>query len=53
MKKIITGVFFVMIISIGYRNIMGRNKFYFSINVDIILAIMSIGSAMETNQRIK
>jgi hypothetical protein len=30
---------------IGYRNIMGNNKFYFSINADIILALYSIGKA--------
>jgi hypothetical protein len=28
---------------IGYRNIMGNNKFYFSINVDIILTLYSVG----------
>jgi hypothetical protein len=31
---------------IGYRNIMGKNKFYFSINVDIILALIGIGSGI-------
>jgi hypothetical protein len=36
---------------IGYRNIMGMNKFYFSINVDIILALIGIGSKMEYNQK--
>jgi hypothetical protein len=28
---------------IGYRNIMGKNKFYFSINTDLILLFMGIG----------
>jgi hypothetical protein len=36
---------------IGYRNIMGANKFYFSINVDIILALIGIGSGIEYNQK--
>jgi hypothetical protein len=30
---------------IGYRNIMGKNKFYFSINMDILLLFMNIGWA--------
>jgi hypothetical protein len=34
-------------IEIGYRNITGRNKFYFSINVDIILALIGIGSGIQ------
>jgi hypothetical protein len=31
----------------------GRNKFYFSINVDIILALMGIGSGMENSRGIR
>jgi len=30
---------------IGYRNIKGENKFYFSINADIVLAIIGIATA--------
>ena len=36
---------------IGYRNIMGKNKFYFSINVDIILALMGISDGMKWGQK--
>jgi hypothetical protein len=35
---------------IGYRNIMGKNKFYFSINVDIILALMNLGNVISSNK---
>ncbi|GHU87419.1 hypothetical protein FACS189476_02840 [Spirochaetia bacterium] len=35
---------------IGYRNQMGENKFYFSVNIDIILALYSIGIGMGNNQ---
>jgi hypothetical protein len=38
---------------IGYRNIMGKNKFYFSINIDIILALMGIGDGMKYSQKTK
>jgi hypothetical protein len=30
---------------IGYRNIMGNNKFYFSINADIILTLYSVSQS--------
>ncbi|MDR0474825.1 MAG: hypothetical protein LBH43_14270 [Treponema sp.] len=36
---------------IGYRNIMGKNKLYFSINVDIILALMGISDGMKYSQK--
>jgi hypothetical protein len=36
---------------IGYRNIMGKNKFYFSVNVDIILALMGISDGMKYSQK--
>jgi len=29
---------------IGYRRIMGENKFYFAITIDLILALIGIGS---------
>jgi len=32
---------------IGYRNITGNNKFYFSINIDLILALMNIGNGVK------
>jgi len=38
---------------IGYRNILGKNKFYFSINVDIILALIGIGDGMKYGQKFK
>ena len=31
---------------IGYRNIMGKNKFYFSINIDVLLAFISAAPAI-------
>jgi hypothetical protein len=31
---------------IGYRNIMGENKFYFAIYADILAALLGIGSGM-------
>ncbi|GMO14366.1 MAG: hypothetical protein Ta2A_24820 [Treponemataceae bacterium] len=33
---------------IGYRNLLGENKFYFSVNIDILLALYSIGTGMRT-----
>jgi hypothetical protein len=36
---------------IGYRNITGRNKFHFSINIDLILALMSISGGMKYSQK--
>ena len=36
---------------IGYRNIMGKNKFHFSVNVDIILALMGIVDGMKYSQK--
>ncbi|MDR0473669.1 MAG: hypothetical protein LBH43_08395, partial [Treponema sp.] len=36
----------ILNIEIGYRNITGSNKFYFSMSTDIIMALMSIGDVM-------
>jgi len=36
---------------IGYRNISGSNKFYFSVNVDIILGLIGIGEAVRSGMR--
>ena len=36
---------------IGYRNTTGKNKFYFSLNADILLALTGIGRGMEYNQK--
>jgi hypothetical protein len=36
---------------IGYRNITGKTKFYFSISVDLISAVIGIGSAMAEETR--
>jgi hypothetical protein len=36
---------------IGYRNIMGKNNLYFSINVDAILALMVISDVLSYEQR--
>ena len=37
---------------IGYRNIMGKNKFYFSVYADLIIALIGIGSGVENNKEI-
>jgi len=34
----------ILSIETGYRNLFGNNKFYLSINVDLILAMMVVGS---------
>jgi len=36
---------------IGYRNLFGTNKFYFSICCDVILGMMGIGDAARINNR--
>ena len=33
---------------IGYRNIFGKNKFYFSVNVDAILGLIGIGEGIRS-----
>jgi hypothetical protein len=38
---------------IGYRNIMGQNKLYVSVNGDIIAALLGIGIGMESAQKRK
>ncbi|MDR1869240.1 MAG: hypothetical protein LBQ82_04560 [Treponema sp.] len=34
---------------IGYRNIFGKNKFYFSVNVDVILGLIGIGEGIRSS----
>jgi hypothetical protein len=42
----------ILNVEIGYRNIMGRNKFYFSVYADLILALIGIGSGVERKEGI-
>ena len=37
---------------IGYRNILGRNSFYFSLNIDLIFVLMLIATGIQHDQNI-